>query len=199
MTRVLVADDHPVVLLGIADILRDDPGISVVAEGSSGEAAIRLARQGTVDVAVLDVALPGIDGFTAAAVLRREQPDVGVVFLTAFPRGPMRERAGEHAATLLDKGSAPSVLRDAVHAAARGRAPRETPFPYGLTVRERAVLGLVCRHLSNAEVAAEFGVTPETIKTHVHRILRKLAVPDRGAAARLALEEGLVVTVGGFG
>jgi DNA-binding NarL/FixJ family response regulator len=196
--RVLVTDDHPVVLLGVSDILRDDPLIEVVAMAASGEAALAHPDRCSLDVAVLDVALPGMDGFTTGATMRQEIPDLRLVFLTAFPRGSMRERAAELGGALLDKGSAPDVLRTAVRGAASRSVPDEVPFPYGLTVKERAVLGLVCRHLSNVEIAAELGISPETVKTHVHRILRKVGVPDRGAAARLALEEGLVIAVGGF-
>lgn len=207
--RVLVVDDHPVVRQGLRTFLSSLDGIEVVAEAAEGEEALRKLRHLRPDVALLDLVMPGTGGL---AVLEQAAAlDVGtrIIVLTSFAETDQvlpAVRAG--AAGYLMKDAEPRELEEAIRAAHRGESllhpraagavlrevaePRAVAPDPGLTPREREVLALIARGLTNRLIARELAVAEKTVKTHVSHVLAKLGVTDRTQAALLAVREGLV-------
>jgi DNA-binding NarL/FixJ family response regulator len=215
MTRILLADDEPVLRAGVAAILAADPHIEVVAEAAEGREAIELATAHRPDVAVLDIRMPGTDGLTAATEIHR-RPDLGcaVLILTTFADDDYLIRAlAAGAAGFVLKTGDPREILDGVRAAAAGgaylsprmarrvldlytRRDRPQRAPRGavaaLTGRERTVLGLVGAGLSNAEIGRELHLVEGTIKAHVSAILDRLGARNRVQAAIIAHEHDLI-------
>ncbi|MFJ2776352.1 MULTISPECIES: response regulator [unclassified Kitasatospora] len=220
--RVVIADDEPMVRAGVRAVLSTDPGIEIVAETGDGRDAVELVRRHRPDVVVLDIRMPGADGLTAAAEIRRTGAATGIVILTTFGEDDYILRAlGGGANGFLIKSGEPEELIAGVRAVADGAAylspqvaarvvahlaaggaggpaDRRTAARdqvAGLTVRERDVLTLIAAGLSNGQIARRIGVVEGTVKAHVSSILARLGVANRAAAAVLAHEAGL--TVGG--
>ncbi|MEU5692323.1 response regulator transcription factor [Actinosynnema sp. NPDC020468] len=206
---VTVADDEAIVRAGIAAVLSAEPDLVVVGQDADGEGAVRRAVELRPDVCVVDIRMRGTDGIAATARIRAEAPGCGVLILTTFGHDDYvfgALRAG--AAGFLLKDSPPARIVDAVRVVARGGAvvdpgvtrlllehcrPSPTgPGPTGLTPRETTVLTHLAAGLSNAEIAAETGLRPATVKDHVAAILGKLKVRNRVQAAVAAYESGLV-------
>jgi DNA-binding NarL/FixJ family response regulator len=212
-TRVVLADDQPLVRTGLRMILGDEPDISVVGEARDGEEAVRLCAELEPDVVLMDVRMPVLDGIEATrAVTALDRPprvlvlttfdldDVVYESLRAGASGFLLKDAPEERLTtairvVAEGGSlfAPSVTRRLVEEFAQ-RAPRSEPPPdlEALTERETEVLVQVARGLSNTEIAAALFVSENTVKTHVARVLMKLGLRDRVQAVVLAYECGLV-------
>lgn len=207
--RVLVADDHPLFREGLRTVLEATDDLVVVAEAADGEEAVRVAVSEPVDVALLDVHMPVLDGIAATGRLHAAAPDVRVLVLTMF-----RDDASIFAA--LRAGARGYVLKDAdrtellaaVRAVGRGEAifspaiaarvldsfaarPALTgeAFPM-LTARERDVLHELAQGRSNPEIAARLGLTRKTTSNYVSTILTKLQVRDRLEAAERARQAG---------
>ncbi|MER7183987.1 response regulator transcription factor [Streptomyces hyaluromycini] len=215
MIRVLVADDEPLIRAGIRMILTSVEDIDVVAEAADGRAAVELVRAHAVDVALLDIQMPVLDGLSALAELRRAAPAVRALILTTFgERANVLRALGEGGAGFLLKDSAPAELIQAVRAAAAGDAylsPGATRHVVdslassraaergeearrrleALSERELEVLGLLGEGLSNADAGARIHVSEATVKTYVSRILTKLGCENRVQAALLARDAGL--------
>ncbi|MFF3851104.1 response regulator [Streptomyces sp. NPDC002328] len=215
MIRVLVADDEPLIRAGIRMILTSAPDIDVVAEAGDGREAVESARRTAVDVALLDIQMPVMDGLTALAELGRAAPGVRVLILTTFgERDNVLRALGHGSAGFLLKDSAPDELIHAVRAAAAGnaylspaaarhvadalsapgataRAEKARHRIGGLTARERDVLALLGEGLSNADTGRRLHMSEATVKTYVSRILTKLGCDNRVQAALLARDAGL--------
>jgi DNA-binding NarL/FixJ family response regulator len=213
MINVLLADDQRLVRAGFRLMLEGEPDLTVVGEAGDGEEAVRLARAGAPDVVLMDVRMPGLDGIQATRRIVTDPALAGVrvVILTTFDMDEYvygALRAG--ASGFLLKDTEPTELIHAVRVAARGdaliapaitrrliaefagRVTRPAPELTGLTERVREVLGLVASGLSNEEIAARLVLSPATVKTHVSRILAKLAARDRAQLVVVAYESGLV-------
>ncbi|MFI1198642.1 response regulator transcription factor [Streptomyces sp. BHT-5-2] len=214
MIRVLVTDDEPLIRAGIRMILTSADDIDVVAEAGNGREAIELARAQRVDVALLDIQMPVMDGLTALAELRRTVPDTRVLILTTFgAQQNVLHALTEGSAGFLLKDSAPAELIRAVRAAAAGEAylsPGATRHVVdsltstrtshttqarrrleALTARELEVLALLGEGLSNANAGQRLHMSEATVKTYVSRILTKLNCENRVQAALLARDAGL--------
>ncbi|WTW95696.1 response regulator transcription factor [Streptomycetaceae bacterium NBC_01309] len=213
--RILLADDEQLIRIGFAAILGAEPDMTVVAEAADGVEAVSLATEHRPDVVLMDVRMPGLTGIDATAHLVRtlsDPPRVLVVTtfendsyvyeaLRAGATGFLLKRARTeellHAVRLVARGDSllfPAAVRDlalrhAPVAPDRGRVDK-------LSEREQTVLRLMAVGLSNPEIAGRIGVGAETVKTHVARILAKLAVRDRTQAVIAAYESGFV-TAGG--
>jgi DNA-binding NarL/FixJ family response regulator len=208
MTTVFITDDHPVVRQGIADLLSDEPDFVIVGEAANGEDLLREAGRLQPDVALVDVQLPGIDGYQACEQLRRRHPRIRVVILTTHTH----ERAMLAAFTAGARGfavksSSPEVIRQAVRSVAAGGTfvdpnvahrlvalatkGRGANGPHNLTPAEMRVLELLPQGRRNREIAEALGVGEETVKTHVSHVLAKLGASDRAQAAAIAMREGL--------
>ena len=215
MIRVLIADDQPLVRVGLRKILEADPGLEVAGEAPDGLAALELAQRRAPHVVLMDIRMPRLDGLAATRRLLAEHPDPPrVIVLTTFDADEYvfeALRAGASAFLLKDTppedllaavhvvaaGDAllsPAVTRTVVEAFARQPAPRPelAARVEELTAREREVLELLGRGRSNAEIAADLVVAEGTVKTHVGRVLEKLGLRDRIQAVIFAYEAGLV-------
>ncbi len=210
--RVFLVDDHAVVRAGLAAYLGGEPGMTVVGEASTGEAALSgiavLANTDTLpDVVLMDLLMPDMDGITATAELKRRWPVVEVVAVTSFLDEDKIRGALEAGATgyLLKDADAPDVA-DAIRAAVAGemridpaaskalraalRAPKTATE--NLTPRERDVVILIADGATNRQIATRLGVTERTAQTHVSNILTKLGLASRTQAAMWAVQHGLV-------
>ncbi|NEA84744.1 response regulator transcription factor [Streptomyces sp. SID7958] len=215
MIRVLVTDDEPLIRAGIRMILSSADDIEVVAEAANGREAVDLARTHGVDVVLLDLQMPVMDGLSALAELHRAVPRARVLILTTFgERQNVLRALTEGSAGFLLKDSAPAELMGAVRAAAAGeaylspgatrhvvdslasggaaqRAERARRRLEILTDREREVLALLGEGLSNADAGRRIHMSEATVKTYVSRILAKLRCENRVQAALLARDAGL--------
>jgi len=208
----LIADDDHLMRAGLVELLTADPEIEIIGQASTGREAIELARRLAPDVVLMDVRMPGLDGISATRELSRAAPRASVLILTTFEQDDYifgALRAG--ASGFLLKRTRPEELIAAVHTIAAGDSllsPSVTrrviermaqqPTPEfadqakldDLTPREREVLELIARGLSNREIAAALVVEESTIRTHVKRILMKLDLRDRVQAVIFAYETG---------
>jgi RNA polymerase sigma factor (sigma-70 family) len=211
--RVLVVDDDALMRAGLRGILSNDQAIEVVGEAADGRDAIYRTRLLRPDVVLMDVRMPDLDGISATRQLLDAFPDTRVVILTTFEQDDYifgALRAG--ASGFLLKRTRPEELTAAVHTIAAGDSllsPSVTsrviermaqqPGPDAshdarldeLTPRERDVLELLARGLSNAEIATTLRIEESTVKTHVKRLLAKLRVRDRVQAVIFAHQSGL--------
>jgi DNA-binding NarL/FixJ family response regulator len=213
MTRVLIADDDGLMRAGLVELLAGEPEIEVVGEAATGREAVERARRLRPDIVLMDVRMPDLDGIGATRELTRAAPSARVLILTTFEQDDYvfgALRAG--ASGFLLKRSRPEELIAAVHTVAAGESllsPSVTrlvidrmaqqPVPElaaaakldALTPREREVLELIARGLSNREIATQLYVEESTIRTHVKRIQMKLALRDRVQIVIFAYESGV--------
>jgi DNA-binding NarL/FixJ family response regulator len=215
--RLVVADDHEVVRTGFAGLLDTQPDFTVVGTAADGAEAIRVCRDQTPDVVLMDVRMPGMDGIEATRQLTgpaaASRPRI--LILTTFDLDEyvydairagasgflLKEVTAERlfdAVRIIAAGEAllaPTVTRRLISEFASLRRPGTPPAAAlaALTPRETEVLRLVAEGLSNLEIAARLTVTEETVKTHVSRMLAKLGLRDRTQAVVTAYETGLVV------
>jgi DNA-binding NarL/FixJ family response regulator len=214
MIRVVLADDQAVVRGGLRMILEAQEGIEVVGEAADGREALDLVRTLAPDVVLMDIRMPELDGIEATRRVPATGAATRVLVLTTYGMDEyVYDALKAGAAGFLVKTDSPERLVDAVRVVAAGEAlltPEVTrrlvarfvagvrpgaaapPGLEELTAREREVLKLIARGLSNAEIAAELFVSDGTVKTHVARVLTKLRLRDRVQAVVLAYESGLV-------
>jgi RNA polymerase sigma factor (sigma-70 family) len=211
--RVLLVDDDELMRAGLRAVLSSDESIRVVGEASSGRAAISAVRAYRPDVVLMDVRMPDLDGVSATREVLATSPDVKVVILTTFEQDdyifgalnagasgfllkrtrPEELLAAIHAVAAGDSLLSPSVTRTVIERMARQPVPSLVAGQQleELTAREREVLELVARGLSNREIAEALVIEESTVKTHVKRILMKLGLRDRIQAVIFAYETGL--------
>jgi two-component system, NarL family, response regulator len=200
--RVLVADDHPLVRIGLASIINGEPDMSVVAEARDGQEAIELYRSHQPDVLLVDLRMPEASGFDAIVAIRKEFPRSRILVLTTYA-------ADEEIMRALEAGAQGYLLKDAdgeetlaairsVYAGRRhlsvavGLRLAERFSGSGLTDRELEVLGLLARGGTNEDLASALGVRAGTVKWHVTHILEKLGASDRTMAVSIALQRGII-------
>jgi DNA-binding NarL/FixJ family response regulator len=211
--RVLLVDDDDLMRAGLRAVLSSDGAIEVVGEAADGRAALDEVRAHRPDVVLMDVRMPDLDGIAATRELLAVSPDVKVAILTTFEQDDYIFGAlNAGASGFLLKRTKPEELISAIHTLAGGDSllspsvtrkviermagqPVADPAVASrlrlLTPREREVLELIARGLSNGEIAAAFVIEESTVKTHVKRILMKLHLRDRVQAVIFAYESGL--------
>ena len=215
MTSVLIADDQALVRVGLRKILEAEPETAVVGEAGDGEDAVTQARRLRPDVVLMDIRMPVLDGIEATRRIVGAQAGTRVLILTTFGLDTYvydALRAG--ASGFMLKDAPPEEIAAAVRIVASGEAllapavtravieefARQVPTPTPtqplaveeLTPREREVLDLLARGLSNSEICDQLVISEATAKTHVARILQKLDLRDRVQAVIYAYETGLV-------
>jgi len=205
--RVLLVDDHAMVRRGLATFLKVHDDLALAGEAATGEEAVRQCGRVQPDVVLMDLVMPGIGGVAATRTIRREFPTVQVIALTSFNEEGLVQKA-LHAGAIgyLLKDVSADELAEAIRGARAGRGTlspevtqalihagrRPAELGHDLTARERAVLALMVRGLSNTEIADELFVSPSTIKSHVSHILAKLGVAGRTEAVALAVRQQLI-------
>jgi DNA-binding NarL/FixJ family response regulator len=211
--RLLIADDDDLMRAGLIELLTADSEIQIIGQASTGRQAVEQARRLAPDVVLMDIRMPDLDGIAATRELSRAAPEARVLILTTFEQDDYifgALRAG--ASGFLLKRTRPEELIAAVHTIAAGdsllspsvtrrvidrMAQQPTPALADqakleeLTRRERQVLELIARGLSNREIAAALLVEESTIRTHVKRMLTKLDLRDRVQAIIFAYETGV--------
>jgi len=223
MIRVLIVDDQPLIRAGLRGILELEDDLEVVGEAASGRQAVQQARDLPVDIILMDIRMPGMDGIEATAEICANPAlsHLSVLVLTTFETDEhvmAALRAG--ASGFLGKGAQPEAVVEAIRLVARGdallsptatrsliervlREPRAGQAELQerlqvtveeLTEREREVLVLVGEGLSNDDIAARLAISRHTVKTHVNRAMTKLGAHDRAQLVVIAYESGLLRT-----
>jgi len=213
MIRVLVVDDDHLMRAGLVELLSSDPAIEIVGEGATGRQAVDRAQRLGPDVVLMDVRMPDLDGIEATRELARAAPDIRVLILTTFEQddyifGALRAGASGfllkrarpeellgavHTIAAGDSLLSPSVTRRVIDRMARQPAPEliDQTRLGELTPRERSVLALIARGLSNREIASALTVEESTVRTHAKRVLTKLGLRDRIQIVIFAYETGI--------
>jgi len=205
--RVVIVDDHLMVRRGLATFLKAAQDLELVGEAATGPEAIRVCAETRPDVVLMDLKLPELDGIGATLAIRQAHPETQVIAVTSSHEDDLVSqvlRAGAIGYLLKDVGV--TGLGDAIRAAAVGRATlgpeatqalvRQTTAPpipaQALTEREREVLALMVKGLSNANIADRLVLSRSTVNFHVSNVLGKLEVTSRTAAVSVALQHRLV-------
>jgi DNA-binding NarL/FixJ family response regulator len=219
MTSVLIADDQALVRVGLRKILETEAETTVVGEASDGAEAVAEARRLRPDIVLMDIRMPVLDGIEATRRITNDRPATRVLMLTTFGLDSyVYEALRAGASGFMLKDAPPEEIAAAVRIVASGEAllapavtravieefarqlpaapPSTPPALAELTPREREVLDLLARGLSNPEICERLVISEATAKTHVARILQKLALRDRIQTVIYAYEHGLV-TPGG--
>jgi two-component system, NarL family, nitrate/nitrite response regulator NarL len=205
--RVLVADDHPMILVSLEAIVQARPELELAARAATGDEALEAARAERPDLAVLDVQMPGLSGLEVLQAMKRDALPTRVLFVTGTvdPAGAY-DLVQAGAAGVLEKDATPDMIGDALLRIARGetvlapavqaalvsgvQARREPAI--ALSPREHDVLQGLARGLSGPQIAAELHVSPSTVKTHLQRLYERLGVSDRAAAVAEGMRRGLI-------
>ena len=199
--KIVVADDHRLMLEGLRLALGRARGIRIVGETDEGRKVLPLVAETKPDVVLLDVMLPDMDGLVVLDRLRQQLPDVKVILRAGHDdKRVIQEAMRLGASAFVLKGIDPSDLPGAIRQAVAGtvykpigrdETPDETPT-HGLTPKEREVLEQVARGLSNADIGRELWLSQQTVKFHLTNVYRKLGVANRTEAARFAYRHSLV-------
>jgi DNA-binding NarL/FixJ family response regulator len=204
MIRVLAADDHPLALAGLRQLLGALDDIELVGAATGGEEAVHLAVEHEPDVVLMDLEMPGMDGIEATRAMLAQRPGTVVVVLTSFSdRERILAALDAGAVGYLLKDVQPDELARAIQAAAGGQAPldpraarellagRRTPAAPALTAREEEVLALVAEGMPNKLIARRLEISERTVKGHLTHVFERIGVTDRTQAALWAREHGL--------
>ena len=201
--KVLLADDHPLILQGIRRALEDAGDIDIVGEAQSGSQVLPLIGQTGPDLVMLDIRMPQLDGLACLDRIRARYPKVKVVMLSAYTdrkhiEVALKRGASAYIAKTVNPLDLASALRQAVEGTVfttfvPAGVDEESPgAAAGLTERELAMLEALTRGLSNQAIGKKYWVTEQTVKFHLGNIYRKLGVANRTEATRVAYENGLV-------
>ena len=199
---VLVADDHAIFRRGLADIINQDPDMRVIAQAGDGPEAVRLYDEYRPDVALIDLAMPGLGGVEVIRMIKTSHPNARLIILTTYDTDEDVElafKAGAQAYLLKDIG--PEHLVEAIRDVIRGRkrvAPAiaeklaDRVARVQLTGREFTILRLITAGKANKEIADTLGISDATVKAHITKVLSKLNVSSRTEAIAVAIKRGLV-------
>lgn len=200
--KILLADDHLVVRMGLATLLSFEDDMVIVGEASDGTEAVELARKLRPDVIIMDVMMPVRNGAEATETIVRESPEAKILLLTTYSGAVEVQNAVDAGAlSALVKGCSREELVDAIHRTAAGESVfsdiirtnlRSVPLPVKLTPRRLEVLGYVAKGLTNEQIAALLGIGANGVKNHLRAIFLALGVATRAEAVAIALREQLL-------
>jgi two-component system invasion response regulator UvrY len=207
--RILVADDHGVVRKGLKQIMTESPEMTIAAEAATGQEALELARSGSFDLVILDIAMPGRSGLDILRELRTEAPSLKVIILSMYPEEQYAIRSlRDGASAYLTKGTSPEELMLAIRTVASGkkyitssvadklaayvedgsqRLPHDT-----LSDREMQILVLIGSGKQVSDIAEELNLSIKTVSTYRSRILLKMSMETNAQLIRYSIEHGLV-------
>ena len=200
--RILIADDHPVVLAGLSSMLSTQPDMEVVGAASGGEEALQMLRSHPTDILLLDLRMPAMSGIDTLHAIHAERINVRVIILTSFETDEDIYRSVQAGAQgYVLKGAPQAEMVDAIHTVHSGRrflpqhiAARlaERIMRTDLTSRELEVLQMLTRGLTNKEIGSALNISGNTVRNHVNSIIEKLEVSDRTEAATTAIQRGII-------
>jgi len=200
--RILVADDHYIVRMGLVALMNTEPDMEVVAEAADGAQAIELFAKHRPDLALLDTRMPVKDGIEATVGIRKRFPNAAILMLTAFDGDADIRKALEAGVQgYVLKSSTGDKLIPALRAVAAGErwVPKEVADRLAsrnsfeqLSAREMQVLNQLAKGLANKQIAEALNITEYTVKDHLKNILAKLRVADRTEAVTTALQRGII-------
>jgi DNA-binding NarL/FixJ family response regulator len=201
--KVLLADDHPLIIAGVRRTIEHLDDMEVVGEANAGPALMQLVERRRPDIVLMDLRMPGVEGVEAIERIRQDWPSVKIVILSACDDRPTIDGAllaGASAYVLKSAHTVDiaSVLRQASSGAVFHAPSYPTPVPEGpeatmpvLTDRERSILSAVAAGKTTAAISGDLWISEHTIKFHLTNIYRKLGVANRAGAVRYALEHGI--------
>lgn len=202
--KIVIVDDHAVVRAGLASVLGFESDLSVVGDAADGETAVAAAVRYGPDVVIMDIMMPGMDGATATAEIKRQAPSVRVLALTSCGSAEELRRVLDAGADgVLMKSVSNPCLTDAIRRVASGervvmpeieKMVEELPADADLTDRQREILDSVTKGLRNQDIARNFGISLPCVKKHMRTIFAKLGVTSRAEAVSTALRRRLLRT-----
>jgi DNA-binding NarL/FixJ family response regulator len=200
--RVMIADDHPIVCLGLATMIDSQPDMTVVAQATNGREAVEMFAQHVPDVTLIDLRMPELSGVDAIKAIRAKNPAAVFIVLTTYQGDEDIHKAmAAGAQGYLLKGMPHDDLLEAIRRVKAGsqylppsvRSSLANRLPSSeLSPRELQILELIVKGLSNKQIADRLGITEGTVKWHVNAILGRMNVSDRTQAAVAALNRGIV-------
>lgn len=203
-TRLLIADDHAVVRVGLASLFSAQKDMEVVAQAGNGKEAVRLAAETKPDVVIMDLVMPRMDGADATTKIRETLPDAKVVMLTSFgsyegvARAIAAGAAGAITKTTEDEQIVPTIRRivagETVISPEIKKQLAESPSIPSLTERQARILEALTRGLSNNDIAKMLDTTPENVRDHLKVIFSKIGAANRAEAVAITLKKHLLKT-----
>ena len=201
--KVLIADDHAIVRMGLSALLETKPDIEVVGEATNGDLAVKKTLKLKPDIVIMDLLMPGLDGITATKVLHEQAPDVKVLVLTTSTVSDDLSRALQNgAAGIVIKSSSNGTLVQAIRDVASGRRylPKEVeklislepPVSRDLSDRQMQIIRLVAQGQSTYAIAQDLGLSEIMVKKHLSAVFRKLGAANRSEAVAIALRKHLL-------
>jgi two-component system response regulator NreC len=211
MIRVLIADDHTIVRSGLNMLLSSEADIEVVGEATDGAVAVEMAKEMHPDIVLMDIGMPGLNGYEATRLIRRTVPDVKILVLTMH-------RSDEYFFQMLEAGASGYILKgaetidliNAVRSVARGDVfiypsmarrllqqylSQSAPDEMGqisITPREKEILRLIAQGYTSKDIAAQLVISPSTVHTHRTNLMRKLNLSKRHELVQYARQQGLI-------
>ena len=200
--RILVADDHSIVRMGLVSLLETKDDLEVVGEAGNGETAVTKALKLTPDVVIMDLMMPKMGGAEATKAIHAQNPAIKVLILTSFGTSDEISRALDAGASgAIMKSATNGELVSAIRTVAAGkrviandirRQSQGNPLTPSLTPRQLEVLNSVSRGFTNREIADQFGISPESVKTHLENIFARIGASSRSEAVAIALRNQLL-------
>ena len=200
--RILIADDHSIVRMGLATLLEMEDDLELVGQSANGKAAVADAMRLMPDVVVMDLMMPVLDGVEATAAIMDKMPDVKIILFTTFPTSDLIAKAIDNGAKgVVFKSAADTELVKAIRAVASGKSYispdvakllASDPPIEPLTPRQEEILGSIARGLSNSDIAKELGITPTTVREYTIALFQKIGAANRSEAVAIALRKHLL-------
>ena len=200
--RILIADDHLILRMGLVTLLENAGDMEVVGEADDGESAVREALRLRPDVVIMDLVMPGLDGTAATERIKAKAPDVKILILTTFGTSDIISKALSNGADgALLKNSPQQELLSAIRAVADGSRViskdvqeilAADPPAQALSPRQKEILDLIVRGFSNADIAKRFGISVTVVKEHLVALYHKIDASNRTEAVAIALRKHLL-------
>lgn len=200
--RVLIADDHSIVRMGLATLLEMESDLELVGQAVNGDAAVKETLRLKPDVVVMDLMMPVLDGAEATAAIMARLPETKIVLFTTFPTSDMIAKAIDNGAKgVIFKSAADTELITAIRAVSSGNAYvsadvakllASDPPVAPLSSRQCEILNSIARGLSNNDIATELGISPAVVKEHTIALFQKLGAANRTEAVAIALRKQLI-------